>query len=82
VKALLALLLGGAFVWRPSPLLLIAVIAIPEAWRALRDEGRPDGYCEARLGQRPECAALYVGLLVLPAVMGHDVHDMLATARP
>lgn len=79
-------LLIGVFLWRPSPLLiLIALLAAPQIWKALKGdtEGQPAGYYDSvPLAKRTEYALLYLGLVGLLAVMSYEVHGMLETALP
>lgn len=72
-------LLVAVFLWRPSPLLiLVALLAAPQVWRALKGEPAPQA---ASAGQRFEYALLYLGLTAFLAVMAYDVHAMLESAR-
>lgn len=75
--------LVGVFLWRPSPMLiLVALLAAPHLWRALRGEaGEAPGYYDTPPGKRAEYALLYLGLLAYLAVMTHDVHEMLGAVR-
>jgi Zn-dependent protease len=73
-------LLIGLFFWRPSPLLiLIAVLAVPQLWRALKGEDAmpADYYAATPAGTRAEYALIYLGLVSFLAVMSHDVYEML-----
>ncbi|NML27188.1 site-2 protease family protein [Zoogloea dura] len=75
--------LVGVFLWRPSPMLiLVALLAAPHLWRALRGAGEEaPGYYDTPPGKRAEYALLYLGLLAYLAVMTHDVHEMLGAVR-
>lgn len=73
-------LLIAVFFWRPSPLLiLVALLAAPQVWRALKgdDAMPPDYYTSASAGTRAEYAFIYLGLVTFLAVMAHDVHEMI-----
>jgi Zn-dependent protease len=70
-------LLIGLFFWRPSPLLiLMAVLAAPQVFKALRGEGNPD-YYSVPFQKRFEYGTLYLGLLAYLGMMTHQVHEML-----
>ncbi len=73
------------FLWRPSPLLiLIAILAAPQLWQALRgeEEAVPAGYYDsAPLEKRIEYALLYLGLTAFLAIITHDLHEMLGAVR-
>jgi len=73
-------LLIGVFFWRPSPLLiLIALLAAPQVWKALKGEDAmpAEYYAAASVGTRAEYAFIYLGLVAFLAVMAHDVHEMI-----
>lgn len=78
-------ILVALFFYRPSPLLiLVAVLAAPQVWKALHyDPSAPENV--AYYGVKPETrlqyAALYLALAGYLAVMAHDVHEMLGSAR-
>jgi Zn-dependent protease len=75
--------LVAVFLWRPSPMLiLVALLAAPHLWRALRGAGEEaPGYYDTPAGKRFEYALLYLGLLAYLAVMTHEVHEMLGALR-
>ncbi|TVO64979.1 site-2 protease family protein [Denitromonas ohlonensis] len=76
-------LLIGLFFWRPSPMLiLIALLAAPQLWRALKGEDAmpADYYAATPAGTRAEYALIYLGLVSFLAVMSHDVYEMLGGA--
>ena len=79
-------ILAALFFWRPSPLLiLMAIIAAPQAWRALKfDPSAPENaqYYTVSLENKLLYGALYVGLAAYLAIMSHDVHEMIATPGP
>lgn len=71
--------LAGVFLWRPSPLLiLIAVLALPRVWQALRGgDDQPPGYYATPAAVRMEYALLYLGLTGFLGVMAYELHAML-----
>ncbi len=77
-------LLGAVFIANPSPMLLVlAVIAGPQAWQAWKHRADPAqaAYYATAPSKRWEWAAYYLLLAAYLAVMTHDVHEMLAPAR-
>ncbi|MGC3962564.1 MAG: site-2 protease family protein [Rhodocyclaceae bacterium] len=72
--------LVALFFYRPSPMLiLIALLAAPQLWRALKGEV-DSAYYTVSAATRMEYGALYVGLAAFLAIMTHDVHEMLVGA--
>lgn len=73
------------FYYRPSPMLiLVAVMAAPQLWSAWTyDPNAPENqaYYDISKQDRFTYASFYIVLLVLLALMTHDVHEMLASAR-
>jgi Zn-dependent protease len=73
--------LAALFIWRPSPMLiLVAVLAAPQVWKAIRfrsDSDEARSYYAASVGVRWEYGVYYVALVGFLAVMTHDVHEML-----
>lgn len=73
--------LVALFWWRPSPLLiLMAVLAAPHAWKALRfDPDAPENreYYSVTSAKRLEYGVYYLGLCGFLAVMSYDIHAML-----
>jgi Zn-dependent protease len=71
----------GLFVWRPSPmLLLMALIAAPQVWQAIkfrRDSAEGQTYYNVPTAVKWQYALLYIGLAGFLAVMTHDVHELL-----
>ncbi len=69
------------FFYRPSPmLLLVALLAAPQAWSVLRGQThaqRPEGYYQATLEQKLQYGCVYLGMVAFLAIMSHDVHQML-----
>jgi Zn-dependent protease len=78
-------ILVGLFLWRPSPMLvLIAILAAPQLWHALRfDPQAPENhaYYAVTSEQRLSYGVFYLGLTAYLAVMTYDVHEMLGGAR-
>jgi Zn-dependent protease len=77
--------LGALFFWRPSPILvLIAIIAAPQVWKALKyrsDSEEAKTYYAVSGATRLEYAFYYLGLLLFLAVMMNEVHEMLTAAH-
>jgi Zn-dependent protease len=75
----------GVFFWRPSPMLiLIAILASPQVWKAIKyrsDSEEAQTYYAVSASARLEYSFYYIALLLFLAVMTHDVHDMLASAH-
>jgi Zn-dependent protease len=72
-------LLVALFFWRPNPLLIfIAVLALPQLWRAFRDRGIGDAaYYRTSAAVRVKYAAQYLALASALAVMALEAKDML-----
>jgi Zn-dependent protease len=74
-------LLVALFFWRPSPMLiLMAVLAAPHLWKAIKfDPHAPENaaYYSVAPAKRFEYAVYYVVLAAFLAVMSFDVHEML-----
>lgn len=74
-------ILVGLFIWRPSPLLvLIAILAAPQLWRAIKfDPGAPENvaYYGVAAEQQLHYGLFYLGLAAYLAVMSYEVHEML-----
>lgn len=79
-------ILVGLFFWRPSPLLiLMAVLAAPQVWRAIRfDPSAPENqaYYSVAPAKRLEYAAYYLGLAAFLAVMSYEMYEVLQAAKP
>ena len=73
-------LLIGLFIWRPSPLLIIiAILAVPKAWAALR--GRLPAVPVEELpttALKVRYAAEYLGLVCFLTLIAFEVHPALA----
>jgi Zn-dependent protease len=73
--------LAAAFLWRPSPvLLMVGIIAIPQliaAWRY--DPATPENqhYYSVSLEDKLTYGAFYVGLIVFLSLMVHELHTEL-----
>lgn len=72
-------LLAALFLWRPSPLLIVvAILAIPRAWAAIR--GRlpvPPGSQLATRTLKMRYAAEYLGLICFLTLVAFEVHSQL-----
>lgn len=71
-------MLVGVFLWNHSPLLLlIAAVAIPQAWKALQDrDAMASAYYRAAAKVRHQYAFQYLALVALLAVMAFEVHQV------
>jgi Zn-dependent protease len=80
VPVLLAL-----FFWRPSPMLvLMAVLAAPQLWKAWKFNPNSDEaktYYAVPAARKWEYALIYLGLAAFLAVMTHDTHALLESTR-
>jgi Zn-dependent protease len=78
-------ILIGAFFWRPSPMLiLIAILAYPQVWKAIKyrsDSEEAQTYYAVDASTRIEYSFYYLALLLFLSVMTYDVHEMLASAH-
>lgn len=72
-------LLAGLFLWRPNPLLLIvAILAIPRAWAAIR--GKLPASAGSQLATRAlkfRYASEYLGLVCFLTLVAFEVHSQL-----
>lgn len=70
-------MLVGLFLWRPSPLLVvIALLAAPQVWAALR--GQTNGHATlANPADKLRYGAQYLGLAAALAVMAFEAHEAL-----
>ena len=77
-------ILVALFFWRPSPMLvLMAIIAAPQVWQALRyrsDSPEAQTYYLVSARTKWEYGLYYIVLAAFLAVMTHDVHEMLQAA--
>lgn len=78
-------ILVALFFWRPSPmLLLMALLAAPQvmkAWKYRGDSPEAQTYYAVPTAQKWEYALIYLGLAGFLAVMTHDTHSLLESAR-
>lgn len=72
-------LLVGLFLWRPSPLLLlVALLAGPQLWRAFKTRGEPlPSYYDAHRSIRASYGFQYVFLVCALAILAFEVHSEL-----
>ena len=77
--------LVALFFYRPSPMLvLIALIASPQVWKAIKyksDSEEARTYYAVSNAVKWEYGLYYIVLTAFLAVMTHDVHEMLESAR-
>jgi putative copper export protein len=65
-------------------LILMALIAAPQAWRALTykaDSPEAQTYYRVSTKAKIEYGLIYLGLAAFLAVMTHDVHVLLESSR-
>ena len=74
-------ILIGVFFWHPSPILiLMAVLAAPQVWKAIKfDPNAPENqaYYSVTPAKRLEYAVYYLALAGFLALISYDVHEML-----
>lgn len=72
-------MLGGLFIWRQSPLLLlIAIVAIPQAWSVLRNKSAMESeYYRVAANVRIQYAFQYLALTAVLSIMALEVHETL-----
>ena len=74
-------ILIGLFFWHPSPILiLMAVLAAPQVWQAIRfDPNAPENqaYYSVAPAKRLEYAAYYLALAAFLALISYETHEML-----
>lgn len=71
-------LLAALFVWRPNPLLIVVMIlAIPNAWAAYRGKGSAPDSQLATNSLRVRYAAEYLGLVCFLTLVAFEVHSQL-----
>lgn len=72
-------LLIGLFIWRPSPLLiLIAIFAVPQVWKTLKDKSiSKSGYYDASRQVKLSYTVQYLVLVGLLAISAYQVHETL-----
>jgi hypothetical protein len=78
-------ILIGLFMWRPSPmLLLMALLAAPQAWKAFKyrkDSDEAQTYYAVPSAKKWEYGLMYLGLAGFLAIMSYDTHALLETQR-
>ena len=78
-------ILIGLFFWRPSPMLiLMAVLAAPQAWKAIKyrsDSAEAQTYYAVPTAKKWEYGLIYLGLAGFLAVMTYDSHVLLESQR-
>jgi Zn-dependent protease len=78
-------MLVGLFVWRPSPMLiLIALLAAPQVWKALRwrrDSAEGQTYYAVPTAKKLEYGLYYLVLAAFLATMTYEVHELLQARR-
>lgn len=71
-------LLVALYCWRPNPLLIIvAIIGLPQVWKAYKGETGMATIPDA--GLKVQYAAEYLGLVAFLTLMAFDVHSRLRT---
>ena len=74
-------ILIGLFFWNPSPILiLMAVLAAPQVWKAVKfDPHAPENqaYYSVAPAKRLEYATYYIGLAIFLALISHETHEIL-----
>ena len=77
--------LVALFFWRPSPMLiLIALIAAPQLWKAIKfrkDSEEAQTYYAVSTAKKWEYGLYYLVLAAFLALMTHDVHELLMARR-
>lgn len=72
--------------YRPSPaLLIIALIAAPQVWKAWNydpDAEENRAYYSVSNKVRVEYGLIYLGLTAVLAIMSYNAHEMLSSGRP
>lgn len=72
--------LVAVFIWRPSPLLLlIALLALPQAWDNFRGRETTPELAQAPVATRIGYGLFYLGLAATLAVLASNVHTRLQT---
>ena len=77
--------LVALFFWRPSPMLiLIAIIASPQLWKAIKfrkNSEEAQTYYAVSTAKKWEYGLYYLVLAAFLALMTHDVHELLVARR-
>ena len=75
-------LLVGLFIWHPSPMyLLVALIAWPSFWKALRGGATDGAYYAVPLQTRVNYGLAYLGLVAYLGAMTYSLHAQLEGLR-
>ena len=75
-------LLVALFFWQPSPMyLLIALLALPNFWKALTGRGLQTAYYDAPAETRFNYGLAYVGLVAYLGAMTWSLHEQLGGIR-
>lgn len=77
-------ILIALFFYRPSPILiLVALLAIPQVWKSLREEPTEESmaYYDTPLETRILYAIFYIGLIIFLVLMAEGVHELLGAVR-
>ena len=79
-------MLGALFLWRPSPMLLIiALFAAPQVWKAIRyrsDSDEAKTYYAVATAKKWEYGLIYIVLAAFLALMTYEVHELLQALPP
>jgi len=75
-------ILIGVFFWQPSPILiLVALLAAPAVYRAIRGwKDQPPEYYIASASVRMNYGALYIGLAAFLAILSYELSIELGSA--
>jgi Zn-dependent protease len=75
----------GLFWWRPSPMLiLMALLAAPQAWKAWKwrsDDPQASTYYAVSTAKKWEYGLIYLGLAGFLAVMSYETHALVEAQR-
>jgi Zn-dependent protease len=75
-------ILVAVFFWRPSPLLLLlAILAAPEVWAAIRGRGQDERLAAVPLASKLRWGAAYLGLALVLAVMAFEAHERIGASH-
>lgn len=72
----------GICLWRPSPVLfLMALLAAPHVWAAIRGRGEDPGYHDVPMATRINYGVFYLGLAAFLGVSTFEVYEQLQLLR-